>query len=78
MGSLAGEFINENFSNDLNENSKLFYQHNLSNVIAAACLCHDVGNPGFGDSGEDAIASYFEKNELDLKQKFNEKRVGRI
>ncbi|SFH82104.1 deoxyguanosinetriphosphate triphosphohydrolase [Halpernia frigidisoli] len=73
LGSLAGEFITGNFSGDLNENSKTFYQHNLSNVIAAACLCHDVGNPAFGHSGEDAIASYFEKNEKDLKQKFNEK-----
>ena len=73
LGSLAGEFLVENFVNDLDESSKLFYQHNLSNVIAAACLCHDVGNPAFGHSGEDAIASYFEKNENDLKTKFNEK-----
>lgn len=73
LGSLAGEFISDNFSSDLHENSKQFYQHQLSNVIAAACLCHDVGNPAFGHSGEDAIASYFEKNESDLKQKFNEK-----
>jgi dGTPase len=73
LGSLAGEFITENFAGDLDENSIIFYQHNLSNVIAAACLCHDVGNPAFGHSGEDAIASYFEKNESDLKQKFNGK-----
>lgn len=73
LGSLAGEFIVNNFGNELNENSKEFYLYNLSNVIAAACLCHDVGNPAFGHSGEDAIASYFEKNEKDLKSKFNEK-----
>lgn len=73
LGSLAGEFIVDNFGNELNENSKEFYLYNLSNVIAAACLCHDVGNPAFGHSGEDAIASYFEKNEKDLKSKFNEK-----
>jgi dGTPase len=68
-----GEFIAENFKNDLTEDSKNFYLHNLGNVIAAACLCHDVGNPAFGHSGEDAIASYFERNEKDLKTKFNEK-----
>ncbi len=73
LGSLAGEFIVDNFGNELNENSEEFYLYNLSNVIAAACLCHDVGNPAFGHSGEDAIASYFEKNEKDLKSKFNEK-----
>lgn len=73
LGSLAGDFICQEFSNDLNENSKNFYQHQLSNVIAAACLCHDIGNPAFGHSGEDAIASYFERNESQLKSKFNEK-----
>ncbi|MBB4805753.1 dGTPase [Chryseobacterium defluvii] len=73
LGSIIGEFIFENFQNDLTEDSKNFYLHNLGNVIAAACLCHDVGNPAFGHSGEDAIASYFEKNENDLKPKFSEK-----
>ena len=73
LGSAAGDFIFENYRNDLDENAQNFYQHNLHNVIAAACLCHDVGNPAFGHSGEDAIASYFEKNEADLKRKFNEK-----
>ncbi|RZJ48126.1 MAG: deoxyguanosinetriphosphate triphosphohydrolase [Chryseobacterium sp.] len=73
LGSVIGEFIAENHKNDLAEESKNFYQHNLGNVIAAACLCHDVGNPAFGHSGEDAIASYFDKNENDLKPKFSEK-----
>ena len=73
LGSLAGEFAVQNFGKDLTEDSKNFYLHNLSNVVAAACLCHDIGNPAFGHSGEDAIASYFEKNEKDLKSKFTEK-----
>ena len=73
LGSLAGEFIVDNFENDLSENSKNFYLYNLQNVIASACLCHDVGNPAFGHSGEDAIASFFEKNETELKLKFTEK-----
>lgn len=73
LGSIIGEFIFDTYKNDLTEDSRNFYLHNLGNVIAAACLCHDVGNPAFGHSGEDAIASYFERNEKDLKQKFNEK-----
>lgn len=74
LGSAVGEFIVKNYPNDLSEDAQNFYHHNLHNVIAAACLCHDVGNPAFGHSGEDAIASYFEKNESDLKQKFSEKQ----
>ena len=73
LGSVIGEFIYSQFKNDLNEESKNFYLHNLSNVIAAGCLCHDVGNPAFGHSGEDAIASYFDRNDTSLKSKFNEK-----
>jgi len=73
LGSIIGEFIFEQNQSDLTEDAKNFYQHNLGNVIAAACLCHDVGNPAFGHSGEDAIASYFEKNENDLKPKFSDK-----
>ena len=57
----------------MSEQSQSFYQHNLGNVAAAACLCYDIGNPAFGHSGVDAIASYFDKNEKDLKSKFNDK-----
>ncbi|KQM34482.1 deoxyguanosinetriphosphate triphosphohydrolase [Chryseobacterium sp. Leaf201] len=73
LGSVMGEYIHDHFKDDLTEEARSFYLHNLGHVIAAACLCHDVGNPAFGHSGEDAIASYFERNENDLKPKFNEK-----
>ena len=66
LGSLAGEFITQTFDKGLTEESKNFYLYNLNNVVAAACLCHD-----FGHSGEDAIASYFERNDY-LKTLMNE------
>ncbi|PRQ05073.1 Deoxyguanosinetriphosphate triphosphohydrolase [Enhygromyxa salina] len=31
----------------------------LGDVVASACLMHDLGNPPFGHAGEDAIASWF-------------------
>ena len=31
----------------------------IGNIIASACLAHDLGNPAFGHSGESAISHYF-------------------
>lgn len=32
----------------------------IGSVVSAACLAHDMGNPPFGHSGEDAISSFFD------------------
>lgn len=72
LGRLAGDFIVSNYGDKLSADSKVFYDQNLANVIAAACLCHDIGNPAFGHSGEDAIASYFKRNETTLKPHFTD------
>ncbi|HBL75890.1 MAG: dehydrogenase [Bacteroidetes bacterium GWF2_42_66] len=31
----------------------------IGSVVSAACLAHDMGNPPFGHSGEDAISEFF-------------------
>lgn len=71
LGNLIGQVFYDKYKNDLTPESQDFYRYSLYNVIASACLCHDIGNPAFGHSGEDAIASYFIKNESDLKSKFS-------
>src|SRR5699024_8328762 len=67
LGSMVGNYIHETYKNDLNEASIEFYRYDLHDVIASACLCHDIGNPAFGHSGEDAIAQFFRDNEERLK-----------
>lgn len=33
----------------------------LANIVQAACVAHDIGNPPFGHSGEAAIGAWFEE-----------------
>lgn len=72
LGSKVGEYIVEDNLDKLTKESKEFYTYGLSNVIASACLCHDIGNPAFGHSGEDAISTFFTKNVDNLKSNFSE------
>ncbi len=35
----------------------------MGNIVSAACLAHDLGNPPFGHRGEGAISNYFNQGE---------------
>ncbi|MFP4041630.1 MAG: deoxyguanosinetriphosphate triphosphohydrolase [Bacteroidales bacterium] len=46
----------------------------LSSIVSAACLCHDMGNPPFGHAGEEAISRFFKEGEgRHLQQKVRQK-----
>ncbi|WP_316899079.1 dGTP triphosphohydrolase [Pseudodesulfovibrio indicus] len=40
---------------------------NIGEIVQAACLAHDIGNPPFGHSGEEAIKEWF-KSHRDIAQ----------
>ena len=46
----------------------------VRDIVAAACLCHDLGNPPFGHSGEKTISTYFsEGNGQILRNRLSDK-----
>ncbi|MEL6389156.1 MAG: dGTP triphosphohydrolase [Bacteroidota bacterium] len=59
LGAIIGKHICSAKLDPRDDDSQQFYRHDLSSVIAAACLAHDIGNPAFGHSGEKAISHYF-------------------
>lgn len=64
LGQMTGYEIAQGFKG--NEDVYEFYKYELANVIGAACIAHDVGNPAFGHSGEKAISFYFIEHANDV------------
>jgi dGTPase len=73
LGKIVGEVLYKLKEVNSDDAARKFYRNSLKSVIAAACLAHDLGNPAFGHSGEEAISKYFRKRdtvkEEDLKFK---------
>jgi dGTPase len=61
VGRSLGNLTGKNILDRHKELKKAFTNFNFGEIVAAACLAHDIGNPPFGHSGEDAIAEYFKK-----------------
>ena len=66
LGNLVGESVIERHPALKNK----FTKFHFGEIVAAACLAHDIGNPPFGHSGEDAIAEFFRSGD---GQKFKSK-----
>src|SRR5664279_5168042 len=58
--SLGSMFFEKAESENMIVENPLFQE--IGSVVSAACLAHDMGNPPFGHSGEDAIAQFFKKS----------------
>lgn len=77
LGKIIGRRISELDDIKTDDLVRPFYKNSLKNVVSSACLAHDLGNPAFGHSGEEAISKYFKKRDtqkpedIDFKKQFS-------
>ena len=57
VGRSLGTFVGYEIKNRYKLND--FSASDFGDIVSAACLAHDIGNPPFGHAGEDAIRSGF-------------------
>lgn len=65
LGVIVGRELRKKYPDSLTDFEE------ISSILAAACLAHDLGNPPFGHSGERAITSYFSEG----KGKYLESKI---
>lgn len=59
VGRSLGNLVGENIISRHSELKNDFTKFHFGEIVAAACLAHDIGNPPFGHSGEESISEYF-------------------
>ncbi|GJM27481.1 MAG: dGTPase [Cyclobacteriaceae bacterium] len=63
VGRTLGKSVGEKILERYQELDQLGITRNdFGAIVSAACLTHDLGNPPFGHTGEDAISDFFRNN----------------
>ena len=77
--SSVGRSIGENVGLELRKKHPQTDAHfeDIGSIVSAACLAHDLGNPPFGHSGEEAISTFFSEGKGKYLQPLIEEENGR-
>ncbi len=75
VGRSLGSLVGEKILRPDKELSQKYSSVHFGEIVAAACLAHDIGNPPFGHSGEDSIAEYFKNgNGREFESEINDNK----
>ena len=76
--SLEVSSVGRSMANEISDRLLMKYSNydwayklnHIGDIVATACLCHDLGNPPFGHSGEKAISTYFSEGKGQYLQQY--------
>lgn len=72
VGRSLGRLVGEGVLKRTPQLSENITANDFGVIVASASLAHDIGNPPFGHSGEEAISEYFISNKEILEPSFSE------